>query len=113
MDFTMERVSQMLALLKKHWYYERQPLIGWRFSECGYKTDNRIPDSSSDAFHDFGADDAGVTSRTRMRGFADMWLSPKAGAARKCASHLRQILVQSIRVQTSIYRRQSLTSMEH
>lgn len=57
MDFTMERVSQMLALLKKHWYYERQPLIGWRFSECGYKTDNRIPDSSSDAFRDFGADD--------------------------------------------------------
>lgn len=36
MDFTMERVSQMLALLKKHWYYERQPLIGWRFSECGW-----------------------------------------------------------------------------
>ena len=57
MDFTMERISQMLILLKKHWYYERQPLIGWRFSECGYKTDNRIPDSSSDTFRDFGADD--------------------------------------------------------
>ena len=57
MDFTMERISQMLILLKKHWYYECQPLIGWRFSECGYKTDNQIPDSSSDAFRDFGADD--------------------------------------------------------
>ena len=57
MDFTMERISQMLLLLKKHWYYERQPLIGWRFSECGYKTDNHIPDSSSAAFCDFGADD--------------------------------------------------------
>lgn len=57
MDFTMERISQMLLLLKKHWYYECRPLIGWRFSECGYKIDNHVPDGSGDAFRDFGADD--------------------------------------------------------
>ena len=50
MDFTMERISQMLILLKKHWYYECQPLIGWRFSECGYKTDNHTAGGSVTSF---------------------------------------------------------------
>ena len=44
MDFTMERVKQMLILLKGNRYYARLPLNGWRFCECGYKTGNLIPD---------------------------------------------------------------------
>lgn len=55
-DPTMGRISQILLLLKKHWYDARQPLIGWRFGECGYKTGHRIPDSSGDDFTDFGED---------------------------------------------------------
>ncbi len=57
MDFQIERVKQMLNLLKRYWYYERLPLEGWRFCECGYKKDNIIPDRDSDAFRDFGKEE--------------------------------------------------------
>ena len=57
MDFTMERVKQMLILLKGNRYYARLPLNGWRFCECGYKTGNLIPDKNAPEFRDFGEDE--------------------------------------------------------
>ena len=57
MDFTMDRIRQMTALLKKHIYAETKSVNNWRFCECGYKTDNVIPDKFSPAFRDFGPDD--------------------------------------------------------
>lgn len=57
MDFTMDRIRQMTALLKKHIYAETQPVGDWRYCECGYKTDNVIPDKNGPAFRDFAADD--------------------------------------------------------
>ena len=57
MDFTMDRVRQMTALLKKHIYAQTQTVENWRFCQCGYKTDNVIPDKNSPAFRDFGPED--------------------------------------------------------
>ena len=57
MDFTMDRIRQMTALLKKHIFSEKQSVDAWRFCQCGYKTDNVIPDKFGPDFRDFGPDD--------------------------------------------------------
>lgn len=57
MDFTMDRIRQMTALLKKHIFAEKQSVDHWRFCQCGYKTDNVIPDKFGPDFRDFGPDD--------------------------------------------------------
>ena len=57
MDFTIERIKQMLILLQKSRVSGRRRLSVWRFCECGYKTDNTIPDRNGAAFRDFGEDE--------------------------------------------------------
>ena len=57
MDFSMDRIRQTLGLLNKHIYSEKQRVSGWRFCECGYKTDNTIPDKNGPDFRTFGDED--------------------------------------------------------
>ncbi len=52
-DFTMLRLNQMVNLLKRNICRETLPLTGWRYADCGYKTDNTIPDKNGPAFRDF------------------------------------------------------------
>ena len=52
-DFRMQRIEQMLILLKKNIVRETVPLEQWRFCECGYKKDNVIPDKNGPEFRDF------------------------------------------------------------
>ena len=54
MDFRIERIKQMLLLLQRAKFLDRQPLTGWRFCACGYKQDNTMPDCASDSFRPFG-----------------------------------------------------------
>ena len=49
-DFTMDRIKKILERLQEHLCKARLPLPDWRYCECGYKTDNTIPDKNSDAF---------------------------------------------------------------
>lgn len=52
-DFTMNRVQQIVALLKNHICRESIPVTGWRMAPCGYKSDNTIPDKNGPDFTDF------------------------------------------------------------
>lgn len=57
MDFRMERIKQMLILLQKAKYVKRKPLHDWKFSPCGYKQDNRMPDKTAASFREFQEDE--------------------------------------------------------
>ena len=56
-DFTMDRIKKILERLQEHLCKARLPLPDWRYCECGYKSDNTIPDKNSAAFRNFGADE--------------------------------------------------------
>lgn len=56
-NFTIDRIKQLLERLQQCLYRDRVSLPGWRYCDCGYKTDNTIPDKNSDAFRDFGEDE--------------------------------------------------------
>ncbi len=56
-NFTMDRIDKILERLKECLYLERLPLHGWRYMDCGYKTDNTMPDHNDPAFRDFGEDE--------------------------------------------------------
>lgn len=54
MDFLIDKISRYLEELKKYRFSYREPIIGWKIKDCGYKpSGNALPEVDS-SWRDFG-----------------------------------------------------------